>query len=84
MVLPLTRSIALDLNQLYFDHQISVMRRAATDNAGLRRVHGNNAAIVAHRIARIHRASGAAALYDWETSRLGLEAEAGNPRLIAS
>jgi hypothetical protein len=54
----------LDLNQLYFDYQISLMR--ATSSARLRLIHGSNAAMTARSIERVHRASGAAALRHWE------------------
>jgi hypothetical protein len=48
----------MDLNQLYFDHQISLMRAEATGCGRTR---------IFHRIALRHRASGAAALWHWET-----------------
>lgn len=60
MVLPLTRrGGAVDLNQLYFDHQISLMRANATSNARLRLIHGRNAETIARSIECIRRASGA-------------------------
>jgi len=55
----------VDLNQLYFDHQISLMRADATSSARIRLIHGRNAATIARSIERIHRASGAAALHNW-------------------
>lgn len=57
----------MDLNQLYFDHQISLMRAEATGCGRTRIFHRNNASTIARRIALRHRASGAAALWHWET-----------------
>lgn len=54
-----TKGGAVDLNQLYFDHQISLMRANATSSARLRLIHGRNAEAIARSIERIRRASGA-------------------------
>ena len=60
----------MDLNQLYFDHQISLMLADATDCSRLRLLHHNNALAIARRVACIHRDSGARAVGGWvELSR---------------
>ncbi len=56
----------MDLNQLYHDHQISLMRASATGSAQLRHAHHANAAGIAQRIEHIHRAAGAGAASRWE------------------
>lgn len=67
-MLPLTlpEPHPLDLNQLYFDHQILLMRAhlAVCDKARL--LHRDAARSVARAIASLHRASGATALLQWE------------------
>ena len=55
----------MDLNQLYFDHQISLMRAAGAGCDRLRLLHHNNALAIARRIACIHRDSGARAVGGW-------------------
>ena len=57
----------MDLNRLYSDHQLLLMRadRAPSDDA--RRVHTAAASHVAERIGRTQRALGAAAAPTWET-----------------
>lgn len=56
----------MDLNRLYFDHQISLMRAAASPCANRRRHHRAQASATARSIEGIHRASGASALGEWE------------------
>jgi hypothetical protein len=56
----------VDLNQLYFDHQISLMQENAAASDGLRRLLRDQGAAIASRIADVLRASGAAALRGWE------------------
>ena len=57
----------MDLNQLYFEHQILLMRagHAACQRAG--QMHRESARAIAVAIACLHRASGAAALQQWES-----------------
>lgn len=57
----------MDLNQLYHDHQLALIRVGAAKCGERRALHSAAAAIVARQIERIHRASGAAALRNWET-----------------
>ncbi len=61
----------MDLNELYFDHQISLMRADATDCGRLRLLHRNNALAIARRIACIQRASGAGAIRGWDATSQG-------------
>ncbi|MDF8332990.1 hypothetical protein [Novosphingobium cyanobacteriorum] len=56
----------MDLNQLYFDHQLQLMRARSTPCASARLRHRESAGRIAHAIATVHRASGAAALRQWE------------------
>jgi len=53
----------MDLNQLYFDHQLLLMRRPA---AGHARRGGAAARLVARRIGRFQRTLGAAGATGWE------------------
>ncbi len=55
----------MDLNQLYFDHQISLMQADAAECSRLRLLHHNNALAIARRVACIHRDSGARAVRGW-------------------
>lgn len=55
----------MDLNELYFDHQISLMRSASAGCGRLRLLHHNNALAIARRIVCIHRDSGARAVDGW-------------------
>ncbi|MBO9574874.1 MAG: hypothetical protein J7494_03975 [Sphingobium sp.] len=61
----------MDLNELYFDHQISLMRADAADCGRLRLLHRNNALAIARRIVGIHRASGAGAVISWAATSVG-------------
>jgi hypothetical protein len=56
----------VDLNQLYHDHQLSLMRAIRTHCDRGRALHRGNASRIARMIERIHRASGATALRNWE------------------
>lgn len=56
----------MDINQLYFDHQISLMRASASGSPQLRLAHHANATGIAQRIERIHRDAGAGAATRWE------------------
>ena len=55
----------MDLNQLYFDHQILQMQADGTDLPGSRILHLRGAALVAGRIGCIQRAAGAGAAEGW-------------------
>jgi hypothetical protein len=56
----------MDLNQLYFDHQISLMRIDGARSDADRQDHRRAAAAIAERIRGKLRATGAAALREWE------------------
>lgn len=55
----------MDLNMLYFRHQLSVMRAAATQNLSHRADHLANAETLAGRIACIQHGAGAMAAQGW-------------------
>lgn len=74
----------MDLNRLYFDHQILLMRADATGSAQLRLIHGRNAAIIARSIRRIHRASGAAALRNWNVSGSAEDQQSEQQLIVAA
>jgi len=56
----------LDFNQLYFDHQISLMRASAAQSVPLRSLHRSDAFKIARHIEGLHRAAGAGAAANWE------------------
>jgi hypothetical protein len=56
----------LDLNRLYFDHQLSLIRAREAATADLRRDHESEAALIAGRIGDKQRRLGAAAAGAWE------------------
>ena len=67
-VLPLTDEDGImDLNQLYFDHQLAVMRAGSTLSYELRRDRQLDASLIAGRIGSMQRALGADAARAWET-----------------
>lgn len=72
-MLPLTtRETIVDLNQLYYDHQLLLMEASQATSAGARHEHETGASHVAGRIGCIQRAIGAAAAPIWE-ARAALE-----------
>lgn len=56
----------MDLNQLYFDHQLLLMKASQATSAGVRQEHEIDASHVAGRIGCMQRAIGAAAAPIWE------------------
>lgn len=56
----------MDLNELYFDHQIAVMRADGASSREFRRDRRFNASLIAGRIGCIQRALGADAAPVWE------------------
>ena len=56
----------MDLNQLYFDHQVLLMKAARADTCAARHKHEVRASHVAGRIGCMQRALGAAAAPIWE------------------
>ena len=57
----------MDLNQLYFDHQIAVMRSRDASSGEHRRDRQFAPSMIAGRIGCMHRALGAGAARGWET-----------------
>lgn len=56
----------MDLNQLYFDHQISLMRAHGARNFSIRDVHMDHAAVTARQIELFQRSRNAPAFSRWE------------------
>jgi hypothetical protein len=57
----------MDLNRLYFDHQMQLIEAERASSESLHRMHTVAASALAGRIAGIQRALGAAAAPAWET-----------------
>ena len=56
----------MDLNQLYFDHQLLLMKAKRALSCEVRRAHETGASRVAGRIGRMQHALGAACAPAWE------------------
>lgn len=56
----------MDLNQLYFDHQLLLMKAKGTFSAEVRRAHEAHASLIAGRIGCMQRALGAPGAPSWE------------------
>lgn len=56
----------MDLNQLYFDHQLTLMRAARAFDSRVRQVQEKRAVTIARTIETLLRARGAAAAHRWE------------------
>lgn len=56
----------MDLNQLYFDHQVLMMRAGRAVSCGARHEHEIDASHIAGRIGCMQRSMGAAAAPQWE------------------
>lgn len=56
----------MDLNLLYFNHQISLMRATATSDCHVRASHLDEAAVLAQDIEVFQRMRGAPAAVRWE------------------
>jgi len=66
-MLPLTtRETIVDLNQLYFDHQLLLMEASQATSVGVRHEHEVGASHIAGRIDCLQSAMGAAAAPIWE------------------
>ena len=55
----------MDINGLYFKHQVSMMQASSTEDACDRTYHQTIAEALAQRIAKIHQDSGAGAAAYW-------------------
>lgn len=66
----------MDLNQLYFDHQVSLIRADRTRSCELRKEHELGASQLAESIGSIQRALGAQAAAGWAI--LGAKGRAPN------
>jgi hypothetical protein len=64
----------MDLNQLYFRHQILKMRAEHSALAERRALHDRRAAALAERIGRFQRALGARAAVGWGNTAAGAAA----------
>lgn len=60
----------MDLNRLYFDHQVSLMHAARPATCAMRRDHVLRASRIAGRIGSVQRALGAKAASAWESLAL--------------
>ena len=56
----------MDLNQLYFDHQLLLMKARQTLSIEVRRAHEIGASLIAGRIGHLQRVLGAACAPAWE------------------
>ena len=56
----------MDLNQLYHDHQLSLMRASRAFDSGVGQVQEKRAITIARTIEAKQRALGAAAAHRWE------------------
>ena len=63
----LSRGLIVDLNQLYSDHQIAVMRAGPASSRELHHARHFAASLIAGRIGCMQRALGASAAAGWET-----------------
>jgi len=61
----------LDLNQLYFDHQVSLMNAHGAATPHARRGHEHEAGRIAGRIGRLQSRLGAAAACAWVARSAG-------------
>lgn len=58
----------MDLNQLYFDHQLHLIQAARADNADTRHRHRQGASLIAGRIGCMQLALGAGAAPGWSSA----------------
>ena len=69
----------MDLNQLYFDHQVLLIKAARADTCAARHEHEVSASHVAGRIGCMQRAVGASAAPAWDVLAAGSEASLASP-----
>lgn len=73
----------MDLNQLYFDHQLLVMQAQREPCPDRRRLHRDGAALVAGRIGCMQVALGARAAGRWaEAAAIASDGTGRHPRLL--
>ena len=72
----------MDLNQLYFDHQIAVMRADRAPSRQFRRDHRFDASLIAGRIGCMQRALRAGAAPAWEALAAQGAANLSAPSLV--
>ena len=58
----------MDLNRLYFDHQISLMRASLASDCVTRNLHDANARAIAREVAQHQKAAGAGGAARWEAA----------------
>lgn len=56
----------MDLNRVYFQHQIAIMRASAAPNSRIRTLHRSRATAIGEKIANIQRKLGAGASVTWD------------------
>jgi hypothetical protein len=69
----------VDLNRLYFDHQILLMEAERASSSELRQRHCNGAALLAGRIGCMQRAMGADAAPAWSRAAARHSDHTGRP-----
>jgi hypothetical protein len=69
----------VDLNQLYFDHQLLLMKAKRTPSAETRRAHETGASLIAGRIGCVQRALGASGAQAWEAVAANRHGSPGSP-----
>jgi hypothetical protein len=69
----------VDLNQLYFDHQLLLMKARQALSAEVRQVHEFGASLVAGRIGGMQRPLGAACAPAWEAIAANRHPSVGSP-----
>ena len=69
----------MDLNQLYSDHQLLLMKARRTLSAEARRAHEAGASLIAGRIGGMQRALGAAGAAAWEAMAVNRLYSPGSP-----
>jgi hypothetical protein len=67
------------LNQLYFDHQLLLMKARRTLSAEARRTHEACASLIAGQIGGMQRALGATGAPAWEAMAVDRHSSPGNP-----
>ena len=70
----------MDLNQLYFDHQLQLMEAERAGTVGRRQAHEVAASHIAYRIGGMQRALGAPAARSWDALAAFGEGSLASPK----
>jgi hypothetical protein len=73
----------VDLNRLYFDHQLALIHASLSDTCDGRHRHASHASHIAGRIGTTQRALGASAARGWEACARSLPAAGRCPAQVA-